>query len=341
MNNYLDKLNDIEIDLEDLEIEPLSDIEKKKYKNNVKKSLKKKHRKYFKNKSVVAAAIVGVLFMSPLLSEAVSAGIEVVSKSIESLTGITDNEYEDYKDVVNQQINKDGYTVKLNEVMFDEDTVYISSTISRNDGKEMDEFCDLQPYEILANGKRISHAGGTYNDTNGSVCNQLIMYTLDKDINLSGDVNMQITYGKTQYESRDDFDIKKEGKWVFNFKSNTDKMKNNIKTIDIAKKVEIDHNNSINIDKVIVSPVGVRIKATIKGDSLEEIEQGSNYSFKVVDDLNNNIELDGTELENMTDYIARYKLVNKDASKLTITPVINKDGQSIEMNDSSFTVDLK
>ncbi|MDD6794643.1 MAG: DUF4179 domain-containing protein [Clostridiaceae bacterium] len=341
MNNYLDKLNDIEIDLEDLEIEPLSDIEKKKYKNNVKKSLKKKHRKYFKNKSVVAAAIVGVLFMSPLLSEAVSAGIEVVSKSIESLTGITDNEYEDYKDVVNQQINKDGYTVKLNEVMFDEDTVYISSTISRNDGKEMDKFCDLQPYEILANGKRISHAGGTYNDTNGSVCNQLIMYTLDKDINLSGDVNMQITYGKTQYESRDDFDIKKEGKWVFNFKTNTDKMKNNIKTIDIAKKVEIDHNNSINIDKVIVSPVGVRIKATIKGDSLEEIEQGSNYSFKVVDDLNNNIELDGTELENMTDYIARYKLVNKDASKLTITPVINKDGQSIEMNDSSFTVDLK
>lgn len=343
MNNYLDKLNDIEVNLDGLEIEPLSDIEKKKYKKNVKKSINKKQNKFFAKKYAVVAAMAGVMLMTPLLSEAVHAGIEIVSKSIENLTGEQEGKYADYKDVINQQITEGNYTVKLNEVMFNEDRVYISSTILKNDGDFEDEFGGIQPFEIFINGEKISHSVGTKNNVNGNTNNQLCEFIYDKGVNLSGEANVKIAYGGTSDSQKTEYDIYDEGKWEFNFKADVDKMKQDIKDININNTIKIDDNRSVSMDKVIVSPIGVLIKADIKDDLLNEPdpENLSPISFKVVDDLNNELQLEGTELTNQTEYTGKYMSIDKNASKITITPTIQKDGKVVEMNDKSFTVDLK
>lgn len=152
--------NDTNIDLNFEEVETFNDIEKQ----NIKRNFKKKVKNNKSNKKFKIAMVMGLLIVTGLfgtnMGKTVLAEINIVSVDIASKLGINKN-LDEYKTVIDKSVTKNGITIKLNEVILNENELIVSTTLKSQD-KKMDE-SDMHSFaELYINGKQIkSTASGS------------------------------------------------------------------------------------------------------------------------------------------------------------------------------------
>ncbi|NSB26861.1 DUF4179 domain-containing protein [Clostridium saccharoperbutylacetonicum] len=160
-NDIYSMLNDAKINLDEYKKDDFNDIEKKLLKKNIRKSIKINSKQSNRRKVIAAAAIVVVLTgMSFGNTRAYAlAKINLVSESISSVLGIEKN-LEDYNTVVNKAITDNGVTVKLNEVILDDNELLISTNISSDKILKEDDFWNGN-MTLYINNKKVKFIGAS------------------------------------------------------------------------------------------------------------------------------------------------------------------------------------
>jgi hypothetical protein len=271
-------LNEVEVDLEQYKKEELTELEKKKMKNNFKKATKQS----FKYKKAVSAAaviaIVGVSMFGTHLGVYAYESANLVFHSIGSYLGI-EKELQDYTTVVHQAVTKQGITVQLNEVILDKDEFVISTT-STSDEK-IDQGSIHMNNKIYVNGKRINYGGTTGSSKSIDDYTVEDITTSDLDVkDLKGDLDVKIVFESAYLNEQT-----KKGPWVFEFKTNGDELAASTKEISLNKTFVLENGQKIILEKYTSNALGQKIyfSKETKGTTYDMVLRGQ-------DDLGNAIE---------------------------------------------------
>jgi hypothetical protein len=114
---------------------------------------------------------------------------------------------EDYNTVINKSVIDNGVTVKLNEVVLDDDELIISANISSDSILKENGTWDPE-MTLYINNKKVKFVGesGDSKQIDNYTTQQVAEYDLDliKDMDLSGDLNIKIVYSKMMVNHSDD-----------------------------------------------------------------------------------------------------------------------------------------
>ncbi|AQR94485.1 DUF4179 domain-containing protein [Clostridium saccharoperbutylacetonicum] len=323
MNNDIYSLfNDANINLDEYKKDDFNDIEKKLLKKNIRKAIKSSSKQSNRRKVIAAAAIVVLITgMSFGNTRAYALSkINLVSESISSFLGIEKN-LEDYNTVVNKAITDNGVTVKLNEVILDDNELLISTNISSDKTLKENDFWNGDMSLYINNRKvKFTGASGGIEKIDNNTTQQVIEYDLDsiKDMDLSGDLNIKIIYSKMTVNYQDDIN----GTWKFEFKTNGDKLKIDTKTVKLDYGFELDNGSKYILEKYTGNSLGQKIYGKIIDNSANN--ESYNILLKGYDDLGNKVIFDLSRGRKDW-FVLKYENVlvgnmNGKASKLILTP---------------------
>ncbi len=284
-NNIYEMLNEAKFDEADYEFEPLNDLEKKKFKKNIKKLVCGKNNKK-KYKNTAAAAIISFICIGTV-GLSTQAGAEVmmmVKENIESALNIEKN-IDDYKTVVNKSVTDKGITIQLNEVILDERELIISTNISSDKTLNDNEVYD-EDKTIYINNKKVKFTGqsGSIGKIDDKTSQSVLMYDLDNvdEKDLDGDLDIKIVYSKVSINHSDTV----RGKWVFEFKANKDMLMKNTNKIKLDYSFSLDNGEKVTLEKYKINDIGQNIYAEVEGDNENE---SYDIQLRGTDDLNNEV----------------------------------------------------
>lgn len=332
---------------DDYNFEPLNDIDKSKFKKNIKKSIhlgenKKKYR------NAAAVAVISAICLGAGLST--QAGAEVmmhVRENIESALRIQKN-IDDYKTVINKSITDNDITIQLNEVILDEKELIISTNISSDRILGDDEVYD-EDKTIYINNKKVKFTGqsGSIGKIDDKTSQSVLMYDLDTvdEKDLEGDLDIKIVYSKVSINHSNPV----RGKWVFEFKANKDMLMADTKEIKLDYSFSLDNGEKVTLAKYKSNDIGQNIYAELEGFNKNE---SYDIQLRGTDDLNNEIIFYTSRVRN--DYLDFkydnfYKNIDDNAKTITLTPyAVKMPEQSGKMPDDDeyvkvgeeFTIDL-
>lgn len=321
-NNIYSLLNDASINLDEYKKDDFNDIEKKLLKQNIRKVIKKDNKQSVRRKAIAAAVIVVVLTgMSFGNTRAFAISkINLVSESISSFLGI-DKNLDDYNTVINKAIIDNGVTVKLNEVILDDNELLISTNIS-SDRILKDYETWNSDMTLYINNKKVKFtgAGGGIKNIDDNTSQQVIEYDLDsiKDMDLSGELNIKIIYSKMAVNYQDDIN----GTWKFEFKTSGDKLKIDTKTVKLGYEFDLESGNKYILEKYTGNALGQKVYGKIIDNSANN--ETYNILLKGYDELGNKVIFDLSR-GRKDEFVLKYENVlvgnlNGKASKLILTP---------------------
>ncbi|GAA3641686.1 DUF4179 domain-containing protein [Asaccharospora irregularis] len=321
MKDWLELLNETNIDLDEYKEETLNDIEKKTLKNNLKKSIRKNKTNKYK-KPIIASAVI--------LSIIISTNIKVIADTLEKLISRNPTEsfqnynktkLDEYKNIIDKSVTNNGVTITINEFIFDYDNIIVTYTL---EGEKIDtQDINILP-KILIDGKEVKRRGvsATYSGENKNL-RQFILEPRDP-ITKSGEFDVKILIG-----GKDDFSqdrIIEEGKWEFNFRANNLAINEFIEKFDLNKNINLNKYGSICMKRVIKTPMSTIVE--LSSENL--LVENENVSVGcILEDSDGNIlekiseqkRYDYSDLERGT-YIYRFKSINRESKTIKVTPII-------------------
>ena len=125
-------LNEIDNHSDSYELPPVSDLEMKKWKKQF-SSRRVSHRSHKKYVAAAVVCILGGSLLFPPTQFMAYAGMKTVTYNLSQFLGIQ-KDLSPYRTVLGESITKDGYTVTLNEVILDENILYVSDTFTFSKG---------------------------------------------------------------------------------------------------------------------------------------------------------------------------------------------------------------
>ncbi len=312
-------LNDIDINIDEYEKEDFNDIEKKKLKNNFRKSINK--RKSNKGKSIVAAAlVVGVVSIGFFGTGVGAEVLGKISESISTSIGIQKN-LDNYNTVINKQITDNGITIQLNEVILDQvqKQLIISDTISS--GKLLKEYESFDSdRSIYINNKKVRFTSGSGGSRNLDDYTTQTVYEYDlgylDDIDLSGELDIKIAYSKVMINHENS----QRGKWEFEFKANGDQLKIDTKEINLNNSFTLENGEKIILEKYTSNALGQNIICKVENFNKKE---SYNIMLKGTDDLGNEVIFDlirGSKDSMVLRYDNIKRNLDDNAKELILTP---------------------
>ncbi|WP_315078888.1 DUF4179 domain-containing protein [uncultured Clostridium sp.] len=336
-NDIYNMLNAVNINIDDYEIEDFNDLEKKKIKANLKKSISKKKPK---KRGMIAAVAIAALTIGVFGSNIEALTILSLKEDVANFLGIERN-LDEYKTVINKSVTDNGITVQLNEVILDGDEMTVSCNISSDKKLEEDEW-SIPDCNIYINGKRMNNgASGSAKKIDEYTSQSVLTYDL-KDDDLSGDLNIKIACSNVMLPDR-----MQKGKWNFEFKTNGNQLKVDTKEISLNNKFTLENGTEYTLEKYTDNSLGQKIYASINYSKSK-----STYAvdLKGTDDLGNKVEF-GTSHGGKDGVLFKIQNINgnlnENAKLLKLTPYAAKypeksgkmDGEYKQVGEE-FTIDL-
>lgn len=346
-DNIYDMINDGQFENENYDIEVLSDVEKKKYKTNVRKSIGGREMSRRKYKGIAAAVIFAVLGTGFLATDVGAQVMIEVSESIGSALRV-DKNIDDYKTVVNKCVSDSGVNIQLNEVILNKNQLIISTDISSD--KKLEEYESYHPQEIVyINNKKVKITGATGSSRNIDeyTTESVMEYDLDslEESDLTGDIDVKIVYTNVSTFSENTI----RGKWKFEFKTNGDALKKDTYEKNLDYEFLLDNGQKITLEKYTSNAVCQNIYA-----SVENVNKKESYDIllKGHDDIGNEVEFyvsRGRKGYLDFKYDNYHKNIDDNAKILTLTPyAVKMPEQGGKMPDrdeyvkvgDEFTIDI-
>ncbi|MDO5518587.1 MAG: DUF4179 domain-containing protein [Clostridium sp.] len=319
-DNIYDMINDGKFENEDYDVEILNDMEKKKYKNNIRKSIGGSTVKARKRYKGIAAAMVFVVLGTGFLST--DAGAQVMLDMSESIGSAlrTDKNIDDYKTVINKCVSDNGVNIQLNEVVLAKNKLIISTDISSDKLLKDDEMYDADK-TIYINDKKVRFTGqtGSAGKVDDYTSESVMEYDLDSvnEEDLNGEIDIKIIYTKVSLYG-DKSSVR--GKWKFEFKTSRDNLMADTYEEDIDYEFTLDNGEKVILEKYMSNAVGQNIYARVENSNTKERD---NVMLKGHDDLGNEVDFYLSRgREGYMDF--RYnnydRNIDDNAKTLTLTP---------------------
>ena len=332
-------LNEIDNQPDSYEIPQVTDLEMKKWKKQFSsRRVSRRSRK----KYVAAAAIVCILGGSLLFPPAqfiAYAGMKTVTYNLSQLLGIQ-KDLSPYRTMVGKSISKDGYTVTLNDVVLDENILYISDTFTLPQKNEnfLEQGGTLADVNVFINGKMVSWgaSGGTEqaDDYNLVSSRRMSLDSIDASQNL--DIELHYSMGGKSIGS-------------FSFTATGKDLMASTYTVSLDTTITLPDKTAIRFYKYSSNAMGQRIYFKT---STPDTVPAYHILLKGEDNLGNPVEFSirtiHTGIGCMEVDTLENGYVSDDAQTLTLTPYIAKMPQeSGQMSNDyqpagdSFTVTVK
>nr|WP_302419470.1 DUF4179 domain-containing protein [uncultured Romboutsia sp.] len=311
--NIYEILNDVDIDLEELDNAKFSDIDKTIVKKRIIKKLSKNNN--YKKYSLIASILI--ISICLINKDFVSYAKEIIEDVGYKLSKALYLPYDldDYTDVINQSITKNGIELTLNDVVLNNDEINFTYTTKSH--KKLDEigYDDLLVTEISINDKDISVLGGSGIDYIDDYTAKTIMtgtlFGIDKN-ELKGNVDIKIK-----------FELWNEGKvkgrpWVFEFKANGKQLALDTEEVNINKTIELESGAKIKLEKFTKNKIGEKFYLSIENYNYEKY-----YDIKI-----KGVDKKGLEVVfNMTNCISEEPILER-----------HYTGTDLDLENMKFTV---
>lgn len=311
--NIYEILNDVDIDLEELDNAKFSDIDKTIVKKRIIKKLSKNNN--YKKYSLIASILI--ISICLINKDFVSYAKEIIEDVGYKLSKALYLPYDldDYTDVINQSITKNGIELTLNDVVLNNDEINFTYTTKSH--KKLDEigYDDLLVTEISINDKDISVLGGSGIDYIDDYTAKTIMtgtlFGIDKN-ELKGNVDIKIK-----------FELWNEGKvkgrpWVFEFKANGKQLALDTEEVNINKTIELESGAKIKLEKFTKNEIGEKFYLSIENYNYEKY-----YDIKI-----KGVDKKGLEVVfNMTNCISEEPILER-----------HYTGTDLDLENMKFTV---
>lgn len=356
MKNIYDKLNDIDMNIDEYEKEDFNDIEKQRIKRSFKKSIKKdiNYKKYMIAASVGIVSI-GILYNTSIGADAYLAASEIGNNMKQAL-GIKES-LKGYAENVEQSVTKRGLTVRVKEALLDGDELLVYLEHEYDKELKENEDIELISERLYINGKLINNGISGYSTKITKNKKEYVLaYKLDEHTRLNEDLNVKIKIHdayKWKDKNLDEFD-RILGPWTFKFKVNGSNLVKDTKEVKIDKSIKLDNSEKLYVDSYRGNVVNQVITLKIfKDDSITELSDGE-LLLKGKDDLGNKVTFrsksgissyDGLNM--LYEYDKSNSMFDMNAKSLKLTPYIKKtvdeNGKEItkyKKIGQEFTIDL-
>lgn len=333
MKNVHEILNNVVIDFNEYDESKLNDIEMKKMRKRVKRKIRSRNEKILNKVAVIALLAAGLYFgfNSNIL---VLADIPIIGSVIEDYVK-SNKSLEDYKTIIGKTITDEGISVKLNEVLLDDNRIVLSSTFS-SDKVNWENV--LHPFpRVYINGKEVIEGGGGLTKKIDDSTYTFFSSIDTNKMELKGDLNIKVVFYDIRVKNGDTL----SGKWSFYFSANKDKLIAEVKTIPINRKLTLDSGQEITIESIRISPVSTTLNYTM--------HNGEKYDTHFIVKDQDGKELQPSSGQTMSEHnFFRYETLDKSIAKLKITPYLTSGYEGEKktdyhkvLEDEAFEIDIK
>lgn len=281
MRNVYDLLNDVETSLDDYDVAPLTELEQKRLQYKVKRVTgTKKNTCRWMGAACAAVLAMGFVMLAPADSPLYAAK-ENAAYHIGQFMGI-DRNLDAYTEVIGSMQSDNGYTIQLNEVILDRDTLLVSTNIYKEDGdgnlaEEVN--MGIPSGDLYINGRDAAYvsAGSAKLEEDGESSGSLMEFHMKEGIDTSGKLDMKLVYHNISLKEGSP-----SGKWVFHFTADGSALAADTQTIPVDYRLVMENNAEIRIADYTGNVLGQRIAYSMHGDvncdlKLEGVDNKGNH----------------------------------------------------------------
>ncbi|MGL5693957.1 MAG: DUF4179 domain-containing protein, partial [Peptostreptococcaceae bacterium] len=224
---------------------------------------------------------------------------------------------EDYTNIINKSVSKNGIDISIKEVILNNDEI-IFNYIVKSD-KKLHEIGSPSfiPRSILINGKEIGALGGVGGTWIDEYTEKHVMsfslFGIEED-ELKGDVDIKVSFDEGYIDENNSI----EGPWVFEFRANGKNLAMDTEEIKIDKSYELDNGVKLTIDKYTRNDLGEKIYTKLEG-----MKPNKSYEiyFKGLDDSGE---------------VIKFMLTNSSYDE----PILEREDISLELDVKNIKLDI-
>lgn len=281
--NIYEMLNDFDLDINNYEEDPMTDIEKQRAKNNFSESLKKGRKSNKKAGIAVAAAFV---LLVGLTNNPVSARVNMLLDSFSySMSQELGSEHPGNSYTVNQYAGIGDYQIKVADILLDEKSISLNYLIESPDDEGQYSYLDVKNINLYINGEKVNISGmhGSGKILENGLYQSLSTYDFEKAINLedANEVKVQAQGISSGEETLTTDSVE------FVFEGGKDELSGQAKTLQVNEVIESEV-GPIKVEKLVFNPYQSQVYFTIPvNEQTQEMffeadildEEGRNLSF--------------------------------------------------------------
>ncbi|MBU8733768.1 DUF4179 domain-containing protein [Cytobacillus oceanisediminis] len=257
------KLNDVEINLDEFEEIELSKLEKKRILKRVKKdiSLGGTRKKWVTISVGVAAIIMSAVL---IIDKETVADMPFIGEKIEKYININENlDYSSYKTNIGSTAENGLGKLTLNEVIVDDQRIYVSSTFQPTKNVDVDYQTAITP-RVKINGQdtSLTTGGETIELSNN-------MFTIFNDIELSQEIKTEEVDIEIIYDRWDRTII--DQPWVFKIGVSQSRLMKEKKVFDMNTQLTLNNGEIVTLQKVVTTPMSTTVYYNLSQISSEDI----------------------------------------------------------------------
>lgn len=263
--SFYKELNDIDEDLENIEEIPLTAAEKKRIQKKANSKIRP-GRPYKKRWGFgLAAAAVLLLSLALTIEKGTIASMPFTGEPIEKyINNIDPPDYSAYKTEIGESAENDLGRLTLNEVMMDDQQLYLSATFEPAEGVEFDYQTYIGPTLKINGQDYTSFTGGQSIQLNNS------MFTIYNDITLTESIKTENLSIEISYDTWE-FHETIEQPWVFNVDVSQKKLLAAVKEYEVDKEVILSNGDKVRIGKVVSTPISTSVYYDLSQAHSEDI----------------------------------------------------------------------
>lgn len=272
------ELNELNIDVSELEEIPLTKTEKK----SILKKFKKNVNTRKPNKAWVGLAIAAacIITLSLAIDKGTIASMPFFGGTIEKYINEIENlNYSAYKTAIGESSETNLGKITLNEVMMDDQRLFISSTYEPADNINFDYQTNIFP-KVKINGKEyVVSTGAQSIEVNSS------LFMVYNHINLSESIATEDLQIEISYDNWDYKDEVISQPWTFSVAVSQENLLKEKRTFEMNETIELINGDKVVIQRVVSTPISTTVYYDLTEASSEaiqfriEAEDGTSQTF--------------------------------------------------------------
>lgn len=275
------QLNEVEIDLTELEEQPLSSLEKKHIQKKVIKKLKlKKRANPFGIGVATAILAIGLL----AVNHETIANMPIVAGLLEDWNNDVEKEdWASYKNIIGITKSTEMGDLTLNEVIVNYDRILVSATFQKKEATPFSYRHQLIP-SLFINGQKVEVGTSVQSIEQNSemfmIYNELELKQPIEDENIS----MQLVYDtlSTPFNKESaPFGETLEEPWTFTLTASQLAVQKETVVLDINQSITLTNGDSLTIERIVTTPISTTVYYQGADDNIVLYdEDGQNYHWQ-------------------------------------------------------------
>jgi hypothetical protein len=259
------ELNDVNLDISEFDEIPLSEHEQKRIIKNVHNKIQPKRRKKKWLGAGFAAVAALVVVFALAIDKGTIANMPFVGETIEKYINENENlDYSSYKTAIGETAENELGKLTLNEVMMDDQHLFLSATFQPAENVEFDYQTHILP-SVKVNGEDYTvTTGGQSIELNDG------MFTIYNDIDLSqaietDNVSIHISYDKWNFETAI------EQPWTFDVEVSQAKLLAEKRVFEMNETITLNNGEIVTVEKVVTTPMSTTVYYDLSQSKSEDI----------------------------------------------------------------------